>query len=99
MGDAEKAMMDNMVSMFKDADKLKAWLSSKCSTTTVEGDDVAIYWFLVGMGSSDMPTNMEVCQASDEKIRTLVTYGLAHCVLFALLRTTVGPVCLCTSGC
>lgn len=76
MGDAEKARMDIKMSLYQDAGKLKDWLSSKCSTATVEGSSLAIYWDVMDMESDDMPTSMAVCQASAEKIRTLVAYGL-----------------------
>lgn len=82
-------MMDVMISLSKDAGKMKDWLSSKCSTVTVEGDNVAPYWDLMGMESNDMPTSMSVCQASDGKIRTLVTYGLGALCTFCTLVNVV----------
>lgn len=76
----EKAMLDLIFPLFKDAGKLKDWISSKCSTATVEGDNVQMYWSMGDTGSNDMPNSMAVCQVSDEKMRTMATYGhTIHC--------------------
>lgn len=75
-GGAERAIMDIIIPLYSDSGKLKDWLTSTCSTVTVAGDSLAMFWDMFDLESSDMPTSTAVCQAAAEEIRTLVTYGL-----------------------
>lgn len=66
MDAAEKASMEFLMSLMKDGDKMKDWLSSNCATGSVVGEELAVFWDSMDMGSTEMPATMTVCKPTDD---------------------------------
>lgn len=73
MSGAQRAVLGFVTPLLKDLDKLKSWIGSNCETVTVTGNDLAMYWSMMNMGSSVMPASMEVCRSSSNSVREMAT--------------------------
>lgn len=74
MDAAERASMEMLLPLMKDAGRLKDWVSSNCESADVSGDELSMYWDAMDMGSSGMPAVMSVCKQSDDSQTQIATY-------------------------
>lgn len=69
--------MQLMVPLLQDTDKLKDWLSRKCTSEVVTGDELSAHWGRMATGSTDVPASLLVCKSTDDTLAQLSTCGLA----------------------
>lgn len=75
----ERAVMDLMLELMRDSNKLKSWMSSHCKTETVTGDELEMHWqmdYSSTTPGTGLPGSLTVCRSSDDSILQVQTYDL-----------------------